>query len=245
MLKKNAAFTLIELLTVIAIIAILAAILIPVVGKVREQARFSNCVSNLRQWGTANLLHANDNDGLIPWDGQSSGDADPNNMARHMGTLPWYNALPPYVDSMTIIQRNAAGNLPKLGDNSIFICPSAERYGSAAEWLCYGPNYLLSTTPANPTPAGRPPITRLDDIREPNRVPLFAETTNHTPGSTGSFANSNPRYLKDAMRHDQRAPVVFFDGHVESFNREELRLQEIAAGNANAPISVRWNPLHQ
>ncbi len=50
------AFTLIELLTVIAIIGILAAILIPVVSAVRDSARSAQCQSNLRQIGTA--VHA-------------------------------------------------------------------------------------------------------------------------------------------------------------------------------------------
>jgi prepilin-type N-terminal cleavage/methylation domain-containing protein/prepilin-type processing-associated H-X9-DG protein len=58
------AFTLIELLTVIAIIGILAAILIPVVGSVREQAKDSVCKSNLRQMHMAWVLFANDHNGL-------------------------------------------------------------------------------------------------------------------------------------------------------------------------------------
>lgn len=60
---SRSAFTLVELLTVIAIIGILAAILIPVVGSVRKSARNSQCVSNLRQWSTAIGLYANDNRG--------------------------------------------------------------------------------------------------------------------------------------------------------------------------------------
>src|SRR5690625_7766732 len=60
------AFTLIELLTVIAIIGILAAILIPVVGAVRERARSAVCQSNLRQWHTALLLFVEDNGGRMP-----------------------------------------------------------------------------------------------------------------------------------------------------------------------------------
>lgn len=59
-------FTLIELLTVIAIIGILAAIIIPTVGKVRETARRSVDSSNLRQIGQASLIFASDNKDTFP-----------------------------------------------------------------------------------------------------------------------------------------------------------------------------------
>ncbi len=60
------AFTLIELLTVIAIIGILAAIIIPVVGKVRDSARRSQCSSNIRQIATGMLLFATENKNRFP-----------------------------------------------------------------------------------------------------------------------------------------------------------------------------------
>ncbi len=59
-------FTLIELLTVIAIIGILAAIIIPVVGKVRSAASKSVCTGNLRELVSASLLFSSDHKKLLP-----------------------------------------------------------------------------------------------------------------------------------------------------------------------------------
>lgn len=63
---RRGAFTLIELLTVIAIIGILAAIIIPTVGKVRSVAKSAQCSSNLREMGRMCQMFANDNRGRMP-----------------------------------------------------------------------------------------------------------------------------------------------------------------------------------
>ena len=64
---KGAAFTLVELLTVIAIIAVLAAILFPVFASARAKARQTACLSNLKQVGLAVQMYAQDYDGIFPY----------------------------------------------------------------------------------------------------------------------------------------------------------------------------------
>jgi len=66
---KRRGFTLIEILLVIAIIAVLAAILFPVFASVREKGRQISCVSNLHQLGLAVQLYAQDSDDILPLGG--------------------------------------------------------------------------------------------------------------------------------------------------------------------------------
>lgn len=98
--RRVSGFTLIELLTVIAIIGILAAIIIPTVGAVRQSAKSTVCLSNLRQVGMAAVLFANDNKGYLPDAG--TGD-DP----------AWARSLSEYL------------SVPATQKATVFVCPGA------------------------------------------------------------------------------------------------------------------------
>jgi len=70
--RPASAFTLIELLVVIAIIAILAAILLPVLARAQQRAQRTYCLNNMRQLALAWIMSADDNNGTIPPNGNTS-----------------------------------------------------------------------------------------------------------------------------------------------------------------------------
>jgi prepilin-type processing-associated H-X9-DG protein/prepilin-type N-terminal cleavage/methylation domain-containing protein len=84
----SAAFTLVELLVVIAVIAILAALLLPAMAKAKQKAWAAACLSNIRQIGLASRMYADDNADALP-------------RSIHTGQS-WVNTLQPYTSGTNL-----------------------------------------------------------------------------------------------------------------------------------------------
>jgi prepilin-type N-terminal cleavage/methylation domain-containing protein/prepilin-type processing-associated H-X9-DG protein len=163
-MERRKAFTLVELLVVISIIAMLLAILMPSLNKAREQARKVVCASNIKQILLALGAYTVENDGcIIP----ANTKGDPR---------PWDSKVAPYFgaesdDSLKAYLKCPSDKKPRLRDNTGMY---DEWQGSQAMARSYGPNIGLGGY--NPHfGSGRGDPTRIHSIKKPHTILWIVE----------------------------------------------------------------------
>lgn len=204
--KPRHGFTLIEILVVIAIIGLLAAILFPVFGRARENARRSSCQSNLKQISLAWTQYLQDNDERVTpvVAGTSINGQTPHN---------WQESLEPYCKS-----------------EQIWKCPSAQRNlaGDVIRSITYTYNGFLGLNGRKlsivPAPAHTPVFQEANGTNSAGAYFIFIGTANSN--ANGYRPQGNPLLwndLSEAMafpsRHFEGSNYAFVDGHVKWYRK--------------------------
>lgn len=215
---RHDAFTLVELLVVVAIIGVLAALAFSAYGKVTSMRNQTASASNLRQWGMALGGYLAEHDGELPRRGQGV-----QAVTQLDRPEDWFNALPPFLGQPGYGELVKSGRRPRAGEHSIFVRPGAKDPGGVA-FLSYGMNMNLS-------PWNLPAPTRLVLIERPSVTVFLAE-------SPGAYASTYPstRPYSCIAPHGGRGNVLFLDGHVAAYDADYLG---VSKGDPERD-DVRW-----
>jgi len=226
-MKRDRAFSLLELLVIIAVIGLLITVLMPALARVRMTVSTAVCATNVKQMAMAMQLYTNDNDNFIfP--------LKTTEMAPS-GTWWWFGfeaAGGPTVEGNRILDRER-GRLWQYYEvsDSIELCPSfavdSPRYKPkyTTHWSTYGLPQKL-TNPAVPT--------SIDQIAQPAAMLAFADcaqiNTWQLPASAGNPMFEQWFYVDRTLQtvhyvHDRHANASMFDGHVRIL-KPDLKLNE-------------------
>ena len=187
--KNLRGFTLIELMAVIAIIAVLTALLFPAGLRVRNKALETRCVGNLRQIATASACYSAEHDGktVYSWYGDE--------------LLPWPMVVAPYL-----------GGIP---NNKVWVCPAQPHSTDQDKWPGNWAGFTTSVDYAqpilNPNNIGAVP-TRLVAAKAPLSKILYLIEGRNVFWGQGSWDSQVAPYIG---AHGPGINALFLDYHVE------------------------------
>ena len=221
--RKKGRFTLIELLIVIAIIAILAGMLLPALNKARESGRSASCMNNLKSITGTALLYAGDNHDFMPPASGNAGDGSTWVCPRE----PWISSdfvhcFWVYTTSRYAGEQWTGGQAPA----KIYQCPSEpdEIYRHTNHPDIPVSNYGYYQRLGAPTSWSADNVMRkLTRNRAPSRTGIITDlkakscdrTTFMRLGTTDDFMSASFGY---APRHSSGSNAGFADGHVAHLN---------------------------
>ncbi len=207
-------FTLTELLIVILIIAVLAALMFPLVRGLRERARSATCAQNLRQIGIGLLAYVSESNGRFP-NGRAHvswlKDDDDNPLG-----LSWYDAAAQNMGRGNHSMRFNDPGADPLPD--CFGCPSGHGKAYHPAWPYtgdYAANLLL----------GQPnhQVLTMSSINKPESTPYVQDTVMQNNFAAGIYASgfSKTSNFAFAARHGGKGNILWVDGHVSSMSYDE------------------------
>ena len=221
------AFTLIELLVDIAIIAILAAILLPALAAAKQKAQTLKCLSNMRQWGLGFHIYTDDNNDFVPDEGNTVNAINDPGSATTSDNLhyAWYNCVAPSISQPPLINLYGAFGHPfdpPLPDSqSIFSCPTAlppdtklgyqNPLNVNKAFFMYGENARLCINFGTRQTGVQQ--TKLTNVLKPAETVFLAEVNGNATDASGksitTAANSNVTGYYSFARHSYKKLANF------------------------------------
>ncbi len=236
--RYHKGFTLIELMVVIAIIAILAGLLLPALAKSKSKAIQINCLSNMKQMGVGLLLYSEDFNGQLPGNFHHNSNPD----------FTWTDALSPYLGEVDSIRLCGADPRKKEKHdlngtsyimNDHLITPLFNAFGEMVE-----------------------SAVRLDQLKDPSATVLFFEASDQLAVSAISSAcvacsrswnlGGWNNVIKDIQpdrhrsgsatedRSNGKANYLFADGHVQLVDARIVKSMIEAGLNPAKPSSFKF-----
>lgn len=240
--RRSSAFTLVELLVVIGIIAVLIAILLPALSRAKQQANATACLSNMRQMGQALVMFANEHNGYLPkaWfnNRPNTTTAQPDRSvlpSEYAASDSWGYRYPMYGWDYVLLKY-------VKGSKAVYQCPSDSDPAIRGLW-----NNSQSNLPDAPEADDLAASYRLNVSNQPNQALNAVKLTQLKPaskailivegpsgtgatihhvatwesgepgGSVGPKTNKNVAF----NRHVRKANYAFADGHAEPLQWEE------------------------
>jgi len=242
--RCSGAFTLLEIIVVVAIIAILAALLLPALTSAKAKSKQVGCANNLKQLALGFQMYAADNDGRLP-----------DNIPVGKGKGSWIGGSMKVATEATNQIYIRQGKLFPYGNNaSIYHCPADQSVsGRTLRVRSYSMNGWMGSRfmETNSRPSGFRTFMRENELAVARPASLWVLLDEHEASiDDGWFLvtmdDSQPFASSPATRHQHGYGLNFADGHVESKKLRDPGSQRL--GTEMPPISGRntdWIQLKQ